>query len=208
MYLNENIKIIYEELKNYTNEKFENTNEMIEFIYKLDDSNRIELIEKINEKLGKNISLDIYNINAARIMSSKSKNCRLIAAGMDYVSLKSKLINKYSLDENDIYVSLKQISKMTLNERLDKKTEIDRLNTQNNIYEDIGNFLMNTKSKSSNKNIQNNIEKIYNDYVINDVNESIINNIMNNKEIYSALVIVSKDRLNNLHDKLIDQLKF
>jgi hypothetical protein len=208
MFLNDNIQIISEVLKTYTNEEFKNINDIVDIVYKLDDSKRLDLIESINEKIGKNISLDIFSIYAANIMSYKTKNCRIIAVGTEYVSLKSKMIKKLGLNEKDEFVNLNQISKMSLKERMDHKAEVDKLNSNYNIYEDILNFLKNSKSDSGSKKIEQNAEKIYNNYVINDVNETIINNILNNREIYSAFIIVRKDRLNNLHDKIIDQIKF
>ena len=208
MFLNDNIQIISEVLKSYTNDEFKDIDEIVDIVYKLDDSKRSDFIEKVNEKVGKNISLDIFSINAARIMNNKSRNCRIISVGTDYVSLKSKIIKKLGLEEKDDFVNLDQISKMSLKERMDHKNEIDQLNSKYNIYEDMMTFLKNTKSDTAYKKIEKNAEKIYNDFVINDVNETIINNILNNKEIYSALVIVRKDRLNTLHDKIIEQIKF
>lgn len=166
------------------------------------------MINNINERLGKNVSLDLFNINAVKLMKMMSKNCRLIAFGTDYISLKSKIIKKIGLDEKDTFLQLDQVSKMNLKERMEYKKEMDVINSNNNIYEDIFNFLKNTKSENSMKKLENNIDKIYNNFVINDVNETLINNILNNKEIYAALVIVRKDRLNSLHEKLLEQIKF
>jgi hypothetical protein len=141
-------------------------------------------------------------------MNSMSRNCRLVAFGTDYIPLKSKIIKKLGLDEKDSFIQLDQISKMSLKERMDHKQESDDINSNHNIYEDIYYFLKNIKSEKTSKKIESNIDKIYNDFVINDVNDTLINNMLNNKEIYSALVIVRKDRLNTLHDKLLEQIKF
>jgi hypothetical protein len=208
MLINDSRDIIIQVLKNYTGESFSNVDEIIDFIFKIDEAKRVELIEIITEKLGKNISFDLYCLNASAKMNSMSRNCRIISAGTDFISLKSKIIKKFGLDEKDSFVNLDQISKMNLKERMDNKKEIDQFNSKYNIYEDIYDFLKNSKTENSSKKIEKNIQKIYNDFVINDVNETIINNILNNKEIYSALIIVRKDRLNALHEKLIEQIKF
>jgi hypothetical protein len=140
-------------------------------------------------------------------MNNLSKNYRLFLAGIDYFTLKSKIIKRNNLNENLLYLT--DISKMNLKERLDYKKEQEEINSNNTLYEDIYEFLKSIEiKKDDNKKLEKSIDKLYNEIVINDINDIIINNILNNKDIYSALIIVKKDRFHNLYEKLVEQIKF
>lgn len=137
---------------------------------------------------------------------TKLKNCKEFNAGADYVVLKSMINKKLNIvNDNKELVSLDDISKMSLKERMNYKDEQFEINSKHNIYDDIK-FYLENEAKPKLKN-ETNIEKVYNEVVIQETNDLILSNILNNKKIYIGLVIVRKERLQNLYEKLAEMNK-
>ena len=101
-------------------------------------------------------------------------------------------------------MSLDDLTKMTLKERLSIKNEQNKKNLNNNIYEDIKSYIRNEVKESitSSYKYELNQNSLYEQVVIKDVNNILINNIMSNKSFYVGLVIVKNERFDQLYESL------
>jgi hypothetical protein len=220
------------------NSQTENINYILKNISKLTEEERHALLSNI-EKLNKNLPFDLFNLYTDYKRSTLTGNkCFPHSVGVEYTRVKSLLRKKLNSDEDtdkrenntqqvqpisDKYIGLKDISKMSIKERVSYKQNQLELNSKYDLYEDLKNYIedelkkeaeiRNIKNQSTQQvvpakfDFQNQIQKYYNNVVINDMNEIIMNNILDNKKIYLGLVIVRKERLDNLYDKFIDYYK-
>jgi hypothetical protein len=217
----------------------ENVNYVLKNISKLSDEEKEEFIKNI-KKINKNLPFDLFNLYTDYKRTTLTGNkCYPHSVGVEYSRVKSLLRKKLNSveikdmsinptqhsDSSDKFVGLKDISKMSMKERVSYKQNQLELNSKYDLYEDLKNYIENELKKEQEiKNIKihskdqvekapsiidfnNQIQKYYNDVVINDTNEIIMNNILDNKKIYLGLVVVRKERLNNLYDKFIDFYK-
>ena len=219
--------------------------------------------ENLNFISLKDVHFDMFNLwTDFKRNALLGNKCVSLTAGIDYLRLKSMIRKKLNLmqitnlvdknnqkredDRNNIkekdYSSLKDVSKMSIKERVQYKEHQLDMNSKFNIYEDIKEYInseikneleiLNLKNKdrkgvgmdmdgvmslehkenreelssiSSNFNlskIEADIDNIFNSVVIEEMNDIIINNILDNKKLYVGLVIIRKERLNNLYEKL------
>jgi hypothetical protein len=171
---------------------------LMKTFHELNDNERVNFL---NQYKGKNNFLfDFFNLYTFFRLKSMTKYGKPIYSGLDYLQIKSNLIKKYNLNDKDDYISLDQLSKMNLQERMEYKNHQLQVNSMNNIYDDLMSY-MNIKGISGSQ-----VEKAYNEMILNEVNEAIINQIFNNKEIYTGVVIVKKERLESLFNNLIQYI--
>lgn len=192
----------------------------------MNQDERIDLFIKLKSDvhMNENLSFDYFNLYSdfirKNILGKKSSS---LYAGVDFMRVKNMIRKKinstlHNDQENNSleFVSLSDISKMSLKERIIyKQTQLD-LNTKFNIYEDIREYIQKEISEAKEidniTNIKNynhkslldsnTIEDIFNQIVIKEVNDQIINNILNNSKLYIGLVLVRSERLENLFQKL------
>jgi hypothetical protein len=162
------------------------------------ETEKSKFLQKMSTR---NFTFDFFNIYSFFRMNGISKQTRPAYIGIDYLQLKSNLIKKLNLNEKDEFITLEQLSKMNLKERMDYKNSQLELNSLNNIYESVEKFLTN---KGINKD---KTKQIVSEVVIEGVNETISNNILNSKELYTGLVLIRADRLDNLFNKLTEDIK-
>jgi hypothetical protein len=218
----------------------DNLNYILKNISKLSNEEKQEFLKKI-QQINKNLPFDLFNLYTDYKRSTLTGNkCYPHSVGVEYSRVKSLLRKKLNSDENkdksennsqqstkgDKYIGLKDISKMSIKERVSYKQNQLELNSKYDLYEDLKSYIDNELKKEDEiKNIKNQsnphnervvptkldfhnqIQKYYNEVVLNDMNEIIMNNILDNKKIYMGLVIVRKERLENLYDKFIDYYK-
>lgn len=210
-----------------------NFNLTLQSLINISDENRIKLFDNLKTK--REIPFDFFLVYSEYKRNSLSGNkIHPLVIGGNYIMLKSmlrkRLLNKNNnkeYDKNDKYISLDDISKLSLKDRVAYKNYQKEMNSKHNIYEDIKEYIkseLNSQNdldklkslsiKNDNnkenvllmdeKKIETKVEEMYEKVVIQDLNEIMINNILDNKKIYMALVIVRSERLNNLYDKLIE----
>jgi hypothetical protein len=191
-----------EEIKTITNTQqyFQN---LIKIIEKLKPGDKKELFDSFKNN-NSDFVFDYANIYAQN-KQMKIKHCYTFVIGTSYSILRSLINKKLNLQDQKSYL-VKDVSKLSLKERLTYKKEQIDLNSKNNIYEDIKLYIEETVSENR-KNIDTNINNLYQGVVIDEVNDIMINNILDNKKIYVGLLIVRKERLNNLCVKLEEMNK-
>jgi hypothetical protein len=161
----------------------------------------------------KNLSKEkdfFYNflMSSADVMCKRyGKSCQSVFAGVDYGIIKSYVKKKIILDEEFLgedTVSLEDLKKMTLKERLSVKKEEELKNLNKNIYDDIKTYIS-TEIKhkiTSGKKFEINQDAFFDQVVIKDVNSIIMNNVISNKKAYVGLLIVSNERMEQLYELL------
>ncbi len=202
-----------------SNNNFSST---LQNLIKLNDENRIKIFEGI--KCLREAPFDFFLLYADYKRNTLSGNkIHPIVLGGNYTMIKSMLRKRLIIlqndqnDKNESYISLGDISKLSLKDRLSYKNHQKETNSKYNIYEDIKEYIekeINTqqeldKLKTISENnsiestkIQTQVDEIFDKVVIQDLNEMMVNNVLDNKKIYMALVIVRKERLLNLYEKL------
>jgi len=202
-----------------SNNNFSST---LQNLIKLNDENRQKIFECI-KCLGE-APFDFFLLYADYKRNTLSGNkIHPIVLGGNYTMIKSMLrkrlitLQNDQKDKSESYISLDDISKLSLKDRLSYKNNQKETNSKYNIYEDIKEYvkkeintqqeLDNLKTISENNSIESSkiqiqVDEIFEKVVIQDLNEMMVNNILDNKKIYMALVIVRKERLLNLYEKL------
>ncbi len=188
------------------------------------EEDRIKIFNKLNIEIDKDISFDFFNLLSDYKRRMGMKGSYASTVGADFIRVKSMIRGRFenglcSKDNSkDNYVTLNDISKMSLKERFAYKQNLMTANTQFTIYEDIKNYIkkefnekMEVKSlfKKDNDNNTNidmylELDEVFDKVVIRDVNDIIVNNILNNNKLYIGVVFVRNERLDNLYDKFID----
>jgi hypothetical protein len=173
---------------------------MVSF-YNMNDVDKLSFLNQLRSS-GKNILFDFFCIYSLYRLKTLSKHDKPISVGNEYIQVKSNINKHLGIEESEQdNISLDKLSKMSLKERMDYKSKTTEINSLHNIYEDIQVYLR-EKSTSS-----KGVDKIYNEIVIDEVNETIANSILNNNDIYTGLIIVRRDRLDSLYDKLNEHIK-
>jgi hypothetical protein len=167
--------------------------------YDLKDSDKTMFLGTFRDK--NNFLYDFFNIYTFHRLKSISKHGQPLYAGLDFLQIKSGLIKKYQLKDKDDYISLDQLSRMNLKERLEYKNHQLEVNSLNNLYQSIDGYLVEKGVDRSDR------MRVYNETILNEVNEAVVNHILNNKEIYTGLVIVRKERLDSIYDKINEYVK-
>lgn len=186
--------------------RIETINNLIREISTLNENDKIEILS--NSKNNKDIFFDYFNLLVDYKRVSNSILPSIV--GIDYTMMKNLIRKKLNSEEKDNeLISLKDISKLSIKERNSYKNRQNELNYKNNIYEDIKEYISQqieiyNKSASiiNEKSLSIDSDKLYEDIVINETNDVIINNLLDNKKLIVALVVIRKERLNNLYDKL------
>lgn len=163
-------------------------------IFKLKEQLELNKIAINNDEFlpNKDFVFDFYNL----IIKEKEKllkNTRysIVCPNFGYLlSLIHKTIKSKQIDDS---LTVKDITKMSLKERTAYKNQQFSINSQHNIYESIIDYMK--------ENQVYNVD-IYNEIVFNEANQIISNNILNDKKLYLGLVIVRRERLNSLIEKL------
>ena len=156
----------------------------------------------------KDFFYNFFMLSADTLCLKNSKNCASSFVGVDYGIIKSYIKKKIILDENfsgEKFISLDEMRKMTLKERLSIKNEQLTKNLNNNIYEDIQSYIKNEVKElvvTTKKNYEMNQNNIFDQVVIKDVNNIIINNMLDNNRFYIGLLIVKNERLDHLYETL------
>jgi hypothetical protein len=176
---------------------------LIKIIEKLKPEDKKEFFDSFKNN-NSDFLFDYTNIYAQN-KQMKIKNCYTFVAGMNYTTLRSLINKKLNLQDQKGYL-VKDVSKLSLKERLTHKKEQLELNSKNNIYEDIKLYIEETISENR-KNTDTNINNLYQNVVIDEVNDIMINNILDNKKIYVGFLVVRKERLNNFCLKLEEMNK-
>ena len=155
----------------------------------------------------KDFFYNLLTLSANNLCRKNSKKCDSYFAGVDYGIIKSYIKKKIIIDENfsgEDLVSLSDLSKMTLKQRLSIKKEQNLKNLNNNIYEDVKSYINYEVFEhiQNSKKLEFNQNSLYEQVVIKDVNNILINNIMSNKSFYVGLVVVKNERFDNLYESL------
>ena len=200
-YFKEKRKITQNIVKN-DNKEFVNgleVNDLIQNIMNLNEKERIELFAKIDNK--KEIYFDYFNVYTDYIKNKLSKKTKTTYIGVDFITTKSLIRKKFNLDninddisqnKFDSSISLNDISKMSLKERLGYKKYQTEINSKSSIYEDSKSYIQSLLQERSelialkNKDHSNNTiyttdiekDKLFNKIVIEDINDIMINNIL------------------------------
>jgi len=150
----------------------------------------------------KDFFYNLMILSADYYCRKNSSGCESVFAGVDYGIIKSYIKKKIILDEHfsgQDSVSLEDLKKMTLKERLSLKKDQETKNMNNNIYSDIKRYIT-TEIKSvipSANNYEINHDNLYEQVVIKDVNNILINNIISDKKFYVGLVVISNERFDH-----------
>jgi hypothetical protein len=190
-----------------------NTNEnLLKHLIELEDESKYELINLLkNEISDKDLPFNLFNsICEYKRQKLAGGKISYIYSGLDYYTIKSiirKRLKNLSSDETDSRfeknLSMSDISKMSLKERINFKEWQQDINSKYSIYEDIKHLIDKEMIETGEGQILNS-QQIFDDIVIAHGNEILINNFLDNKKLYLALVIVRKERLDNLYEKMTE----
>jgi len=151
------------------------------------------------------------------------RNCEYVFIGQPY-SLLIEIVNRYfannsslensnhnevnenSNDINKRILSIDDYKKLSIKERLQINKDQFDLNNSNSIYEDFKKYIQNKiiEDKNRGNKVSENTDFLYKKFAIDEFNEYICKRVLENKDIFTGIIIVRKERLEDLYDKFYE----
>lgn len=230
--LTNNLELIYHELKtDYNKEEnsISTANQAAGSILKLPKVEMNNLFKKISlQNATQHIPNPDFYFNffciIAELKRRQMRNCDYICIGQSYTLLVDILARyfannpnfnsnsediKNSQSSNDSsdkkILTIDDYKKLSIRERVQINKDQFDVNSTHSVYEDIKNLLrdkINVHNNSCDFSLNENEDFLFNKYVINGFNEYLCKKILENPDIFTAIVIVRKERLDDLYEKL------
>ena len=216
-----NLETISRDLKTEYKEDDNNIstcNKLASEILQLNKNDMNNLFKKLSNNKSPDLYFNYFCI-VAELKRNQLRNCEYLFIGQPY-SLLIDIINKYfsnnlnnqnsdieNKEKQDLkqkILSIDEYKKLSVKERVQINKDQFDMNSINSIYEDFKKYIQNKieENKKSGNKVSENADFLYKKFALDEFDEYMCKRILENNDIFTGILIVRKERLDDLYEKL------